>query len=525
MHHNEATLKRIEAAISKLQKTVPSPAKMSVNPSWAWSRGRTALSSGPVIPLTLRLNNVKDDSALAVAALFILCARYSYVVQQQSELIAPIKSLPTEILVAIFEAHVAADQPPSVLLNVCKRWNILSTRTPTLWSRIYITKECYFGPFREDSAQCCRSVQQLHRLLQRAGNATLELVVETRPNDQLFLAALSLLPRCHTINFRSWPKSTIISLPWACEPLPNLQTLEVTGFRNAHCPIITSIIESAEATSSHFHSLIIKMPVGGFDLSQYRLLSARARSITVGASKGRQAVIPNFIIDDKCILTLDLERCTFPFRHLQDIYKDDTQIFLSLTSLVLRRCIIANKPHLFQFPNLDSLILETANWSILLRFETPKLSCLHLLELETTNVNATFQSLARYPHFEKVSLLRIDKFPARNATWAAFLGTMPALRDLEAVGDDWETFKEDFFRSLESDSHDSLRSITHLSVCIENLGIDEEAYYERSEWKAFVRWLRDWKDGVELESFELWVEHRNLFDLVDDDELDDDWWR
>ncbi|KAJ7703888.1 hypothetical protein B0H17DRAFT_38643 [Mycena rosella] len=155
-------------------------------------------------------------------------------------LIAPIRRLPSEILVEIFrlcwlepvadvdESALAmkrlANAPLLALSQVCSRWHTIALGTPALWSVIEIDSLIWSEP----TVKVDTAMGLLRSVLERGANHPLVVTIRNLDGGQLYGPALELLAR-HSVRWRSailtGPLAPLRHLSGAKNNLPQLESL------------------------------------------------------------------------------------------------------------------------------------------------------------------------------------------------------------------------------------------------------------------------------------------------------------
>ncbi|KAF7335252.1 F-box domain-containing protein [Mycena sanguinolenta] len=154
-------------------------------------------------------------------------------------LLAPIRRMPTEVLVAIFAlcadhprdandrrwkvVQRVAKQPLLILSQVCKRWHDVALKTPALWNTIVLGEFFYKHEIRTPEV-IEKVLRQLKIVLDRGQNVPLHLVIEV-DHPQLLELLARYSERWKTAEFIFSSSPIVRHLAGAKGRLPALETL------------------------------------------------------------------------------------------------------------------------------------------------------------------------------------------------------------------------------------------------------------------------------------------------------------
>jgi hypothetical protein len=187
-----------------------------------------------------------------------------------------INSLPTELLIAIFQNYCGFEYGPVSLTLVCRFWHAIVTACPTLWATITFERyEQHDGAYRHKERPIyCRNWPNLERALTRAGTATLSLAF--RINAELYLhdeeeRVLRLFGRCRDLritllNMDAYTFASSITMP-------HLEHLALHIDKDAQ---IEPLLDSIERRSPLLRSLSI---IGSFPTNLGRHVSLLRRIV------------------------------------------------------------------------------------------------------------------------------------------------------------------------------------------------------------------------------------------------------
>jgi hypothetical protein len=168
-----------------------------------------------------------------------------------------INSLPTELLIPIFQYYCGFEGSPVSLSLVCRLWHAIVTANPALWAAIlfvrYTKDDVLYG--NNDRPIWCKDWSDLEHALTRAGTATISLGFalgrNLYPNNEEE-RVLRLFGRCRDLGIRLEKAdeytfaSSII--------MPHLEYLELDIHGNAR---IELLLDSIEISSPLLSSLSI----------------------------------------------------------------------------------------------------------------------------------------------------------------------------------------------------------------------------------------------------------------------------
>ncbi|KAF7341167.1 F-box domain-containing protein [Mycena venus] len=164
-----------------------------------------------------------------------------------NSLLAPIRRLPSEILVGIFgmcenpwrpiidsedlgsitlatAMSRLAHAPIMILSQVCVRWHSIALDTPALWSQIDLDGQLWIHPDRDSVMKLLRSA------LERSAHHPLTVTITNFNDESPFLPALQLLAQ-HSVRWKTatflCPFSDLVNLSMLKGNLPNLEELEM----------------------------------------------------------------------------------------------------------------------------------------------------------------------------------------------------------------------------------------------------------------------------------------------------------
>lgn len=351
-----------------------------------------------------------------------------------------IATLPSEILCTIFQAALDAGQPPSLLLAICKDWKATAAETPSLWSIISIRERrdfsCWKFPYPQNAVQYCRTAKGLEILLTMAKNVLLELRIEMMPAPEMWAMIWDIFPRCHTIHINPLVPSDYVGGPFPPFPakvcplqLPHLRYFTSMGGDYQGPSFPQSMLRSMETTSFALEK--VRYHGSPVDPGAYPRVWSRVRWLSFYSS-----AFDDVSLNYHKLLQVVLENCRFPSitqsMHALGIsqYSFDSLSFSTLDALSLCRCIVDDVPVTIQLPALTHLAIIEMQWTIIGKFETPKLSALTLEDDQSIDFDTTLATIGLRPGLAQITNLR---FVAPFANWKemgallVFLRAFPAL--------------------------------------------------------------------------------------------------
>jgi hypothetical protein len=185
-----------------------------------------------------------------------------------------INSLPTELLIKIFQNFCGFVDRPISLSLVCHLWHAIVTACPDLWTSIVFERSKGTHSIYRTRGRpiLCRSWSSLERTLTRTGTGTLSLSFHLGtilcPHDEEE-RALRLFGRCHDLRIRLYAMDRYTFA--SSITMPHLEHIELHIEKEVH---IEPLLDSIERKSPRLRSLRI---LGFFptDLAQHRSLLRR----------------------------------------------------------------------------------------------------------------------------------------------------------------------------------------------------------------------------------------------------------
>ena len=194
---------------------------------------------------------------------------------EQHSLLAPIRKLPSELLVYIFEHFVREDGTPRTLALVSVVWSKVVFSTCSLWSKVHVNID------RTCTKMANSSLRRLEAHLRRTGTrCLLDLRIVCNSGD-IILTKKQFLKACKLIGGRDmmarWGSVTFINAPFEftqaelepifSHPLPNLHSLSIESVLRPSI-LFTILLKMVDTSAKAFRTLSLdqKVPI---DLGEY----------------------------------------------------------------------------------------------------------------------------------------------------------------------------------------------------------------------------------------------------------------
>src|SRR5258706_5996153 len=273
-----------------------------------------------------RISAIKTQWKEKTGALHTKRNRIQELADEQHSLFAPVRRLPSEILVYIFEYFVREDGVPWTLALVSVVWSKVVFSTCSLWSKVHVGAE----------HMCTRTVNSsLRRLeahLRRAGTRSLldlRLVFNSKSGD-ITPTMNQFLKACKLIGGKDmlarWRSVTLIHTPSEltqealeplfAHPLPNLYSLSIESIPQSDI-LLTILLKMIDTSAKAFRILSVDQGIP-IDLRGYPNTLKRVEVLWYRGEYGYHPALIRSLSLLQALEEVELPGCIVELRQTQD---------------------------------------------------------------------------------------------------------------------------------------------------------------------------------------------------------------